>query len=65
MAIPNEDYRTTRRALRVKEAQVALGLGKTKIYQLIGEGRLASVRIDGTRLIPVEAIEELLAQHSS
>ena len=50
-----------RRALRVEEAQRALGIGKTKIYELIKDGRLETVRIDRSRLIPVEAIEALLA----
>ncbi len=49
-----------RRALKVPEAARALSVGKNKIYDWINDGRLRSVKIDGTRLIPVEAIDELL-----
>lgn len=45
-------FQTQPRAHRVPDVCVRLGLGKTKIYELIGSGRLRAVRIDGaTRVL--------------
>ncbi len=45
---------------RVPDAARVLGLGKTKIYELIRGKRLRSVTEGRTRLIPAEAITEYL-----
>lgn len=50
-----------RRALRVREAVAAYRLGKTKLYALLKQGKLASVKVGGTRLILVESLETLIA----
>ena len=50
-----------KRNLRIFEAGEYLGLGRSKIYELIAQGRLRSQKIDGARRIPVSAIEEFLA----
>ncbi len=50
-----------KRNLRVNEASVYLGLGRTIIYELIASGRLESLKIGGARRIPVAAIEKFLA----
>lgn len=50
-----------RRALRVREAVAAYRIGKTKLYALMNDGTLPSVKIRGTRLIPVDALEALIA----
>ena len=47
--------------LRVTEAARVLGLGRTKTYELIADGRLEVVRIDGAVRIPVEAVEQFVA----
>jgi excisionase family DNA binding protein len=49
------------RALRVKEAAIAYRVCRSTIYSLIKSGELPSVKVRGTRLIPVEAMERLLA----
>lgn len=36
-----------------------LGVGRTKVFELIATGQLASVRIGRRRLIPVEALRDL------
>lgn len=41
---------------RVGEAAVLLGLGKSKTWELVARGSLESVKIDGSRRIPAEAI---------
>ena len=41
---------------RPSEAAEALGLGRSKIYQLIANGALPSVRIGKSIRVPVEAL---------
>jgi excisionase family DNA binding protein len=43
--------------LTVDQAAGQLGLGKTKVYELLTSGELASVRIGASRRIPVSALE--------
>jgi excisionase family DNA binding protein len=45
----------------LKEACVALGLGKSTLYKLIGDGRLPTIRVGGRRLIETRALEGFLA----
>jgi len=49
-----------RRALRVREAIAAYRISKTKLYELMKTGKLATVKVGGSRLIPVESLEALL-----
>jgi excisionase family DNA binding protein len=42
--------------LRVSEAGDALGLGRSKTYELIASGELPSVRIGGSVRVPVGAL---------
>jgi excisionase family DNA binding protein len=49
-----------RRALRPKQASVAYGVGRVTLYKWMNSGRLASIKIGGARLIPVDALEALL-----
>lgn len=46
--------------LTPEEAAEVLSIGRTKTYQLIGEGVLRSVRIGKCRRIPAEALVELV-----
>jgi excisionase family DNA binding protein len=50
-----------RRALRPKEAAKAYGVSRTLIYEWMKNGRLASVRLGGARLIAVDALEAFIA----
>jgi excisionase family DNA binding protein len=45
---------------RVNDACEVSGLSRSKIYELIGEGKLRSVLVAGRRLIPADALRELL-----
>ena len=47
--------------LRITEAMTVLRLGRTKLYELIRSGRLASVTEGRARLIPTDAIQEYKA----
>jgi excisionase family DNA binding protein len=52
-------------ALRVDDAAKAIGLSRSSIYTLIGEGRLRSVLVAGRRLIPTDALRDLLRAESA
>jgi excisionase family DNA binding protein len=49
-----------RRVLRVNDAAAAYGVGRSTIYKLMSQGKLATVKIAGRRLVPREAMEALL-----
>lgn len=56
----SEGVEGMKKALSVSEAKQALGLGRTSLYKLIKQERIASVRIGRRRLILVESIDALL-----
>lgn len=47
--------------LTTTEAAQALGICRSKIYELLRSGRLESVRIDGSRRVPAAVLEEYVA----
>jgi excisionase family DNA binding protein len=47
--------------LTVPEAAVALAISRSKLYELLAAGLVRSVRIDGSRRIPVEALDAYIA----
>jgi excisionase family DNA binding protein len=47
---------------RPVEAAAALGISKSKIYELIAHGEIPSVRIGGILRVPAAALERLIAQ---
>lgn len=40
------------------EAAAALSISRSKLYELMSGGRIGSVRIDGSRRVPVRALQE-------
>jgi excisionase family DNA binding protein len=48
----------------IAETAQALGLGRTKTYELINEGRLETVKIGRRRLVKVQSIRRLLGDQS-
>lgn len=46
--------------LTPEEAATVLSIGRSKVYELIGDGRLASVRIDASRRVPARALAEFV-----
>jgi excisionase family DNA binding protein len=50
-----------RRVLSVQETADALDLSKSSVYRAINSGRLSSVRVGARRLVPITAIDALLA----
>ena len=51
-------------AFTIAEACVALGIGKTSLYELISSGELKSIRAAGRRLIRRSDLEAFLASCS-
>ncbi len=52
----------TKLLLTVPEAAAALGISRSKLYQLISAGTIRSVRIDGSRRVPVDALTTYINQ---
>jgi excisionase family DNA binding protein len=50
-----------RRAYLIAEAVAAYRLSRSTIYKLMKAGKLRTVKVGGRRLIPVDAIEALIA----
>lgn len=50
-------------AVAPKTAARILGIGRTKLYELIETGELRSLKIGTRRLITLEAIRECIASH--
>lgn len=51
-----------KKLLTVPEAASALGLGQAKTWQLVHSGRLRSLKIDWSRRVPAEAVDEFISQ---
>ena len=48
--------------MTVPEAAEALAISRSKLYELIASGTIASIRIDGSRRIPLTALEEYVSR---
>jgi excisionase family DNA binding protein len=48
--------------LTPEETARALRIGRSKVYDLIRTGKLRSVKIDGSRRIPMSAIMDFVAR---
>lgn len=51
-----------RAALSVEEAATALGIGRTYVFELIKDGTLETVKLGRRRLVPMKAVDALLAR---
>jgi excisionase family DNA binding protein len=47
--------------LTIPEAAATLAISRSKLYELMAAGLVRSVRIDGSRRVPVEALETYVA----
>ena len=48
--------------VRPEDAARVLGVGRTKVYELIRSGALRSVRVGGLRRIPATALNEFVTR---
>lgn len=53
---------TTLVGLTVAEAARRIGIGRTKLYEYVTSGEIASVKIGSLRRIPAEAVNEFLSR---
>lgn len=51
----------TKLLLTVPEAAAALAISRSKLYELLASGLVVSVRIDGSRRIPMAALNAYIA----
>jgi excisionase family DNA binding protein len=49
-------------AYRVKQFCKSIGLGKTKFYELVRDGKIKTVVIGGRRLVPASEAKRLLGE---
>jgi len=52
----------TRLLLRPAEVAAAIGMGRSKTYELIARGIIPSIRVDGAPRVPVEALRDWIAR---
>jgi excisionase family DNA binding protein len=52
----------TKLLLTVSEAATTLGISRSKLYELIKAGTVASLRIDGSRRVPYRALTAYVDQ---
>ena len=59
MTAISDRYASTgpRLLLTVPEAAAALAISRSKLYELFAAGLVRSVRVDGSRRVPVETLE--------
>ena len=57
----------TKEFYRVTDLMELLSLGRSKVYEMIKEGSLPSVRLNGTRTlrVPAAALEKWIAEQSA
>ncbi len=48
--------------IRPEDAAISLGVGRTKVYELMRSGALRSVKIGGLRRIPATALADFVNQ---
>lgn len=60
-SVPSVPELMQQRLLRVNQAAEILSLGKTKVYELLAQGRLKRVRVDNAVRIPFDSLQEFLA----
>ena len=61
--MPDTHHKNTPRLLMtVPEAAEALAISRSKLYELITSGAITSVRIDGSRRIPLTALEDYISR---
>jgi excisionase family DNA binding protein len=60
MRQPSPETHTVRLTTSVAEARVSLGIGNTKLYELINAGQLDTIRVGRRRLVTVASIERFV-----
>lgn len=53
---------TTQLLLSIDDAAKALGIGHAKVWQMVADHQIESVRIGRRRLVPSDALEDFVAR---
>jgi excisionase family DNA binding protein len=53
---------TDKLMLRPVEVADAIGVSRSKVYELIAAGRIPSIKLAGCVRVPVDALKELIAR---
>ena len=59
---PPQSAPIQRAAYSVEEAAMALGIGRTYVFQLIKEGNLQTIKAGRRRLVPAKELQAFLAR---
>lgn len=59
------DFPARPMCVRVPTAAKMIGIGMTKMYELIGSGEVQTVKLGRATLIPIASLEDLIARHTS
>ena len=60
-ALPSaEEARLPRLTVRIADAVTMLGIGRSKVYELIGTGEIETIKLGSATLILVESITALV-----
>ncbi len=57
--------KTARLLLRPAEVAESLGIGRAKVYELIGSGQLPSIRIGGSLRVPIDKLTHWIEQSAT
>ena len=49
-------------AYRVRDFCTSVGLGKTKFYELLREGKIKTISIGGRRLVPADEAQRIVRE---
>ncbi|WP_157219341.1 helix-turn-helix domain-containing protein [Flavisphingomonas formosensis] len=50
--------------VRIPEAMRMLGLGRSKLYELIGDGQIATIKVGRSRLVVMRSIHDFVEQQT-
>jgi excisionase family DNA binding protein len=59
----DRDHMIAPLSVRIPTAVKMIGIGRSKLYQLIQEGEVEVVKIGSATLIPVASLQQLLERH--
>jgi excisionase family DNA binding protein len=63
-AVPQQPDPFMRRAYRIREACVALGVSRSTLYKLVAQGKLRLIHLNGCSLVPATEIDRLASTGS-
>ena len=50
---------------RPAEAAEAIGVSRSRVYELINSGEIPSIKVGGVRRVPVDKLRDWVEQHTS